>query len=68
MSHVLDPMIEAYIVPEGRKILWRDNLWIIFMELNHMVSDEMLLSYKYWKITFIVHTYDFEKKLVSVIS
>ena len=33
-----------------------------------MVSDDTLLKYKYCKMTFTVHNYGSDKKLVSVIS
>ena len=67
-SHILDPLTEAASGPKVRKMLWNDALENYFKELKHMVSDETLLSYTYWKTTFTVHTYDSDKKLGDVIS
>ena len=55
-SHTLDPLTEAASVPNGRNILWNDAFEDPFKELKRMVSDETMLSYPYWKITFTVHT------------
>ena len=33
-----------------------------------MVCDETLLSYPSWKIPFTVHTYDYDKHLVALLS
>ena len=47
-SHVLAPLTEADIGPNGRKIFWDDALEISFKELNGTVSAEILSS-KYYR-------------------
>ena len=61
-SHILAPLTEVAIDPKGRKILWDDALEISFKELKRMVSDEKLLSYTYWKLSFTVNTDASDKK------
>ena len=39
-----------------------------FKILKRMVSAETLISYSYWKLTFTVHTNDYDKQLGAVIS
>ena len=67
-SHELAPIPEKASGPKVRKILWNDTLESSFKELNHMVSDEMMLSYPYWKLPFTVHTYASDRQLCAVIS
>ena len=53
-SHVLLTMGEAANGPEGRAILWNDNIEETFQEFHFMVSAETLLNYPDWKIPFTV--------------
>ena len=64
-SHVLAPLTEAASGPKGIKILWNDTLEIPFKELKRVVSVEILLSYIYWKLPFLVHTDTSDKQVSS---
>ena len=66
-SDILDPLTEASIGPQGRKIIWSDALKDSVREPKHMVSAENLLSYPYRTITFTVHTNATDKQLGAVI-
>ena len=65
---MLARLIEAARCPKGRKIIWNDAIEDSFKELKRMVSDETLLSYPDWNITFVVHTNYSDKQLGYVIS
>ena len=65
--HILQPMKEADIIHKGRYSFWNDALEDSFKELEHMASDENLLSYPDWTITFTVCTNYSDKKLGAVI-
>ena len=67
-SNVLAPLTEAASGPKGRKILWNYALESSFKELKRMVSENTLLSYPDWNLTFTVHTDAFDKQLGAVIS
>ena len=67
-SRVLAPLTETASGPKGRKIFWNDALESSFKELKRMVSAEILMSYPYWKLPFIVHTDASDKQLGAVIS
>ena len=66
-SHISAPLKEADRGSKGRKIIWNDPLEYPFKEINRMVSDETLLIYPYWKITFTVNINDSDKQLGAVI-
>ena len=64
-SYVLAPLTEAASGPKGIKILWNDTLEIPFKELKRVVSVEIMLSYIYWKLPFLVHTDTSDKQVSS---
>ena len=60
-SHLLSPLLEAARGPKGKKKLWNGALESFFQKINCMVYSEMLLSYPDWKLTFTVHTDEYDK-------
>ena len=67
-SHVLAPLEEADSGPKGRAILWNYYMEGSFQEIKRMVSEETILNYPYWKITFTVHIDASDKWLCDVIN
>ena len=67
-SHVLSPMTEAAIGPNGREVFWNNDMEVAFCDIKRMVSADTLLNYLYWKITFTVKTDSPDKQLGAVIS
>ena len=52
--HVLTSLVEAVVIPNGRKRLWKNNLEVSFQEIKQMVSAETLRNNTVWKIMFTV--------------
>ena len=68
LCQILDPLTKADSGHKCRKIFCNGRLQYIFKELKSMVSDDTLLGYQYWTITFIFHTDASYKKLDAGIS